>query len=602
MATRRKRPVIVSFVSGKGGVGKTMLAAAFAKELAHGCRVLLLDLDFFNRGLTALMPEGRYVGELEEPEFLRRSTGHAATWSVAEVARNVFHVTYPDLRESEMRRFATLPVDELSRTLAPAILAAASQCQCDCVVLDCHGGPDNSSFAACLLSDYTLLVSEPDRVTFYGTLNFLRQLDAARGDHEVDIRLVFNKVVAKFSGFFLRAFYRRSIRQEFAHRPLMGIFPNEIYLTKEFERTPFLTEVYPSSLLARKMRLLLRDLLLPEHKELLAPTVRRIPAVSRWYRRVALGKTLWLFRSETVMGAMVAIIFLNLVAGHLWESGQKQRVRALQSDLVRLRVLSKLAEPTPNGDAQELLEQDPGLRRFLNGGIDWPEWEASSKEAVLALRFRRLLRPDVPSLDQVLQEHGTRGERVCEWTASLEHWPVRGFEEATHRAERRVEAGLPALTLVVGRIAVLWQETLNIVLGVTLLWLLLALHVMWFRRLDLRFTYRVRARHYGHLVPCFVGALALWFVPVWLYVSLAKAAVAAAAPNPSEVMGLRELALGLLALPVLVGLALEGYRLYRLGLARQRVEVAARVVFLLSLVALGGMIAAEVLLKPIHFF
>ena len=43
---------VFSFVSGKGGVGKTLIAINTAYELSAHSNVLLIDFDFFNYGLT----------------------------------------------------------------------------------------------------------------------------------------------------------------------------------------------------------------------------------------------------------------------------------------------------------------------------------------------------------------------------------------------------------------------------------------------------------------------------------------------------------------------------------------------------------------------
>jgi len=64
------KPLVVSFVSGKGGVGKTMLAVAFARQLSKKGKTLLLDLDYFNRGLTGLLREGREVRALKPRDCL----------------------------------------------------------------------------------------------------------------------------------------------------------------------------------------------------------------------------------------------------------------------------------------------------------------------------------------------------------------------------------------------------------------------------------------------------------------------------------------------------------------------------------------------------
>src|SRR5215831_4879126 len=100
-----KRGLIISVVSGKGGVGKTMLSVSLARELSTNTRTLLLDLDFFNRGLTGLMRHGHVVQQIKLPRFLESSSPSETTgsWAVVEVGPNLFHVRYPDLAPEQIR-------------------------------------------------------------------------------------------------------------------------------------------------------------------------------------------------------------------------------------------------------------------------------------------------------------------------------------------------------------------------------------------------------------------------------------------------------------------------------------------------------------------
>ncbi|MDH3229658.1 MAG: ParA family protein, partial [Alphaproteobacteria bacterium] len=293
--------------SGKGGVGKTMITAAIARELSARQKTLLIDLDFFNRGLTGLLGVGAKVANIEMPEFI---TGEEE-WSVCRVDRNIFHVSYPDLTPANTVRTDTTEIGELSTQLSSFVLEAAENSDCSCVVIDCHGGPDHLSIAACLVADHSILVSEPDRITFHGTLNFLRIFKEYAEGKKYDLRLVFNKVVPSFSGRFLDSFYKRSISDLFDGKPLLAIFPFEIYLTKEFERTTFLTSVYPYSLLAYKTRVLLRDLFMKNRPDLLAPAILGLPGLLASYRRLTLGKGFPLVRYEVITGLLVsfAVVF-----------------------------------------------------------------------------------------------------------------------------------------------------------------------------------------------------------------------------------------------------------------------------------------------------
>lgn len=315
-------PLILTVVSGKGGVGKTMLSVALANELSKARPTLLVDLDFFNRGVTGLMAtlKSRKTGRtLEMPDFLRTTEADpeepedpadGSDWVAVEIRKNLWFVDYPDLTQAEIRKFETMAVGELKTALAEFLNKALKVTGCDCVVLDCHGGPDNSSFAACLISDHNLMVSEPDRITLFGTLNFLRQLWSASGDRRVDMHMVFNKIVPAFSPVFLRRFYDKYLKEEFGGRPLLAMYPMEVYLTKEFERTPFLTDVYPTSLLARKTQVLLYDLLAGKDEVYLTPRVRSLWAPIRFYDRSSLGKPVMLFDTDFVMQTMVVGVIL----------------------------------------------------------------------------------------------------------------------------------------------------------------------------------------------------------------------------------------------------------------------------------------------------
>jgi len=289
-----------------------MLAVAFAYEISRKARTLLVDLDFFNRGLTGLMRHGTRIQTLPQPTFLSTSDiapGESDSWELVEVAPNVVHLRYPDLLPDQITALEEAETKQLAASLKEwlAELRAASGCQV--IVIDCHGGPDKLSFAACLVSDHSIMVSEPDKITFYGTLHFIRQLErvTSPGDSKPDLRLVFNKVVPAFSAPFLTKFYNTQVKENFNANPLLAIFPLEVYLTKEFEKTPFLTAVYPFSQLAKKTRVLILDLLLPRCPKLAKASVHTHSRIRLWLTRRSLGRTPRILDLNHVMSFIAAI-------------------------------------------------------------------------------------------------------------------------------------------------------------------------------------------------------------------------------------------------------------------------------------------------------
>jgi cellulose biosynthesis protein BcsQ len=358
-----KKPKIVSFISGKGGVGKTMLAVSFARELSFKTPTLIFDMDFFNRGLTGLLPVKKEIETISKPEFLKCGEDVQDDWKIVEADKNLFHISYPDMTDDEMRLLAAKPVIELADEFKEFILNIASKLDCAFVVLDCHGGPDNASFAACLISDHTLMISEPDRVTLYGTLNFIRQLERIKGDRTVDLRLVYNKVLRGFSGLFLRGFYNRTIKQDFGGKPLLAIVPMEMYLTKQFEKHPFLTYIFPYSLLAKKTRLIIRDLFYDNSKDLLSPNIRQMPKFVRIYRMLTLGNMPRILSKDVVM---IIIVILALIAGLFHYIGKKMDFRSeftnFNNNLIKLQVLSNLLE---KGNLKDIFAECPKIHDYL---------------------------------------------------------------------------------------------------------------------------------------------------------------------------------------------------------------------------------------------
>ena len=286
---------ILSFVSGKGGVGKTMLAIATAHELSQGKGTLILDLDFFNRGLSGLLRNCDEVMAIPRPVFVSDDDG-SPKWMVREVANQLYTVSFPDLSDADFRRCESLPIRDLADALREWIKDLCSKLRCRSVVLDCHGGPDRVSFAVALISRCCLLISEPDRITMHGTLHFLRMFERALPESgeirpNANVYLVFNKVVDAFSAWNLRRTYDLHLRDCFDDKRLLAVFPLEVHLMKFFEHHPLTTEYFPTSMLARKTAIMLADLLGADAPELLSARSRGIPWLLAVLWRNTFGRT-----------------------------------------------------------------------------------------------------------------------------------------------------------------------------------------------------------------------------------------------------------------------------------------------------------------------
>src|ERR1051326_1674773 len=167
---------IIAFTSGKGGCGKTTISVNFANVVANaGQKVLLVDFDLANRGSTGLLSKWvkTPAKRVTATTLLRDDTD--VTGPLLQVKPNLFFIpaTGPDEAGWKDDR---LPLDALIRQLQKNLQAVAKKNQIGCVVLDCFCGIDLLTTAAAGLADDTVIVNEPDIVTFNGSLALLTHL------------------------------------------------------------------------------------------------------------------------------------------------------------------------------------------------------------------------------------------------------------------------------------------------------------------------------------------------------------------------------------------------------------------------------------------
>ena len=532
-----------------------MLAVAFAKELSLSNRTLIIDLDFFNRGLTGLMGSGVKICDVPRPSFLTRDdlqeSLNTEKWSISQVSDNLFHLVYPDLLPDEMNKFETLDTDLLEQSLKRFIQEVREQCGCDCVVLDCHGGPDNASFAACRIADYALLISEPDRITFYGTLNFLRQLQRVRDHDKPKLYLVFNKVVPAFSALFLRTLYDRLIRKHFSGRPLLAVFPLEVYLTKEFEKTPFLTTVYPWSWLAKKTQILIYDLLNKHHPEKIPRTFQSIPSWIRQYRKLALGKPLPILDVNAVISTVVAcLVFMVLLDLSLSNLFAPNRTAMLQQ-LHTVNVLQCLSM------APDLAKDNDTVGKLLSSrqrgfSLDWPtpsrDDGSTDDKAIQLERQERAYQTcidhkpgEISNSDMFLDypdaaiESSRRGpdDSTLYQLASLRSQVLKSADVRTVPPQYEIEytraisrlQGMNRVYIGLETLEGLLWPFARLLAYIGAGWLTAVLLINWSLLLDRRFTYYTRqGRRLRSLVPLVV-AMAVWLLPLILLISVVAGGV-----------------------------------------------------------------------------
>ncbi len=303
---------IVAFTSGKGGCGKTTIAMNFANIVAQSGRpVLLVDLDLSNRGLTgALSKEFLQAGTaLTSIELLRLEPTEIVENAVRvhRLKNGVRVIPAGFLSEKRRSRPAAEPAVALRRKLSSLAQAVGASC----VVLDCFSGVDELTTAAATAADQTILVNEPDIVTFTGTLNLIRHIRQSfvEGQHQPHVHVVLNRVRAKEHVSRLEDVYRDNIARQLGE-PALAYFPYNERLARNFGLHPFPSELLPGSLFTRKLEALARKLFIDEHPDLVKRRVRRW---SRFQTRSVYNR----LKDPTAVDAEVVLLTLTRFATFL---------------------------------------------------------------------------------------------------------------------------------------------------------------------------------------------------------------------------------------------------------------------------------------------
>lgn len=179
---------IIAIVSGKGGSGKTMLAAMLAKLFDNqDKKVLLIDADFGTGGLTYYMGLNEVANisiGLTNLIYGKENKLKSLTQKIKSF-KNVRFIGIGD-----HRRYLKYHSKEenLSKVFQSFILEVRGSF--DAIIIDCRGGIDEESLAVCSSVDDILIVAETDTTSFQST------------QHLVDV-LYDNDLSTKLRGFFI---------------------------------------------------------------------------------------------------------------------------------------------------------------------------------------------------------------------------------------------------------------------------------------------------------------------------------------------------------------------------------------------------------------
>jgi septum site-determining protein MinD len=197
---------VIAIVSGKGGSGKTMLAAEIAQILSagdSGIPATLMDIDLGTGGLSYYfgIKQVRNIKEglidlLFEKDPPSRPVVLSKLQSVARESAEVKFLPIGEFGRLGPRVGDRYPsINELSAPLVTVLKAAITHLRRPdgVVIVDCRGGIDEEMLTICGLVDHIILVSEADTTSFQASRHLAETLSQASLAHKV-IGFILNKV------------------------------------------------------------------------------------------------------------------------------------------------------------------------------------------------------------------------------------------------------------------------------------------------------------------------------------------------------------------------------------------------------------------------
>ena len=247
---------IITFVSGKGGSGKTVLIANLGAYVAKsGYKVLLVDWDFFTRGLSYYILEGmeeieNTAGLMESFEnddiFNLRPHNVRKNLDIIVPSKNTKRIfTFEDILKNLTHEEIILNWDKLSSELR--------NFSYDFVFIDTHSGTEFLSLAPTFFSDNYVIVCEEDRTSW--RVSTLVKDTISKYSYEIQRNepqfggFILNQTIGTPKGEIIR-FLEKEI--------LLGKCISTIHLNykvrKAFAEDKLVIESYPNSSFTRNIR------------------------------------------------------------------------------------------------------------------------------------------------------------------------------------------------------------------------------------------------------------------------------------------------------------------------------------------------------------
>ena len=287
-----KKLISIAFVSGKGGVGKTMLAINFAWVCSQFAKTAVVDLDFQNQGSTGLFTPHIKPGQGNALRAIK-GPGDDGSQELNKVAERFYFLPAVSWEQRPSQEEITQHVNNggFQNNLATFIRQLNLRQAFEIVILDCHGGVDAVSLAAFQSCNYTLMVTEADSVTFMGTLELLSYYETKsvekhsmitpneppshqqgvpigttdRTESSPSIKVIVNRLPGKYRFKDLELIYQRYMAKKLGifsrDKSVFCYIPSEELLAESFGEYPFHVKLGPKSIFSKKIHYMVYSLL-----------------------------------------------------------------------------------------------------------------------------------------------------------------------------------------------------------------------------------------------------------------------------------------------------------------------------------------------------
>ena len=308
---------IIAITSGKGGVGKTTISLALGYELASGNNnVAIIDCDLTNRGFLELA-SGHWkpssTSALVPDTFVSADSSLPTEWSILELRPGLTTLEVPPLTPAGIGLLESQPFEQIQSAIGSLVSSVVDATRAGVVILDCHGARDAFSLAAASISDHLLVVSVPETITFFGTVQFMRTFKEHYNSErpeasKVQCHILLNNVLEGFSVGTLSHWYRRHFAKYFDDHDFISVIPFDPKVSIATSDELFPTRRFYYSGMAERVRLLALDLLGNDKRVRISDEAR---FVSRFVRPL-----LWTRESvfHTIMDQRIPLHFLIVIA------------------------------------------------------------------------------------------------------------------------------------------------------------------------------------------------------------------------------------------------------------------------------------------------